>query len=333
MPRVLTLALLVLLLGGCANTFSRCVVVRSPVTEDEDEGARPAPADVVSAKDPAFAAPGPKRGSWRTYDPGFELTEAERIAYRKRCCLVRARKKSNLLAVGFMAGMTAYGFAYFGFGSQDFEWKDDGWFGQNSNSGGADKLGHAVTTHILTCSMAAINRGWGIPRKEAAIRGAAAAWATMFVMEIGDGFSQDFGFSWPDIVANTVGAAFGYFHSTDRRFQEILDFRWEYWPSDYSRETGEGEFTTDYEGSAYVLAANIGAIACRHRHVLDFFDVQLGWQTRGYVDPSVPMQRTAFVGLGINLQTVCNRLGLRHLGKVFQFYQPPGIHLRWNHDL
>ena len=37
------------------------------------------------------------------------------------------------------------------------------------------------------------------------------AWTAQLAMEIGDGFSEDFGFSWPDIVANTAGAIFGTF--------------------------------------------------------------------------------------------------------------------------
>ena len=36
------------------------------------------------------------------------------------------------------------------------------------------------------------------------------AWSIQFIMEIGDGFSDQFGSSWTDLVANTAGAAFGY---------------------------------------------------------------------------------------------------------------------------
>ena len=243
------------------------------------------------------------------------------------------------MGAGVVAASIAYGFAFFDFGSSGFHWKHDGWVGENSNAGGADKFGHAVTAHIETCALAAIYRGWGIPRREAALRGALAAWAAQLAIEIGDGFSEDFGFSWSDIAANTAGALFGYAHAAYPRFAEVFDFRWEYWPSEnfgdeaLEGEDGGGDITTDYEGSTYVLAANLGALYSRRSNALDFVDLQLGWRSRGYVDPSVARQRTVLIGVGLNLKTVCDRLGLRALGKVFQFYQPPGTALRFGIDL
>ena len=135
------------------------------------------------------------------------------------------------------------------------------------------------------------------------------------------------------MIANTFGCVFGYFHETSDGFARLFDYRWEYWPSERVRSGADKELTTDYEGSNYVLATNLGAIYSRRANLLDFFDFQVGYGTRYYNDPSRYSERRPFIGFGVNLSNVCERLGMRALAKVFEYYQPPGIHLRWDKNL
>lgn len=276
--------------------------------------------------------PGPSR-TWTQYGQPTTLSEAEAAAYRRRCCLYQGRRKSNLLTVGVLGGMVAYGFAFFDYGSSKYQIKDDGWFEKDNKDGGSDKWGHALSAHIQTAVFSSINRAWGIPRKEAALRGAITAFSTQFVMELGDGFSEEFGSSWTDIVANTAGCVFGYFHETSPRFNELFDFRWEYWPSDQVTKEGEYELSTDIEGSSYVLALNLGALYSRRSNFLDYFDFQAGYASRHYKDKKAPTERRPFIGVGINLTNVCKRFRLPVLAKLFEYYQPPGISLRLDTNL
>ena len=350
---------LCVLLAGCTQAYSRCVVVQTAAPEaaveeapapptddtapptDDAPDAPTRPADIVSANrwapsTQAAAPPSPTltRGrTWSTHYAGAELTEAERRACCKRNRLVRARKKSNLLYAGVMGGIVAYGFIFFDYGSSAYQVKDDGWFEEDNKDGGSDKTGHALAAHIQTAVWSGVNRSFGIPRKEAALRGAVTAFSTLALMELGDGFSEEFGTSWTDLVANTAGCVFGYFHETSPRFNRLFDYRWEYWPSDTFGDDGSYEPTTDIEGSAFVLAINMGALYSRNSSVFDYLDFQVGYLSRHYKDHSAPTERRPFVGVGINLSNVCKRLHLRALAKLFEYYQPPGISLRWSTDL
>ena len=327
--RVAGLSLLivsVLALVGCRSPRAIDPVVRSL-----------APQDVVAAQDPGLQRPAPVRlttsATWQRYDGSLDGTPVEREALRRCLCLQRARRKANLFTGAVVVGMAGYGAAVFGAGSSSFHTVDDGWFGEFTGSGGADKLGHALSAHIQTAIYSAVFRHWGLPRKEAALRGAVAAFSAQLALEVADGFSADHGFSINDVIANTAGCVFGYFHETSPGFARLFDFRWEYWPSEQVRSGEDSEITTDYEGSNYVLATNLGAIWSRRANALDFVDFQVGYGVRYYNDRSRRSERRPFVGFGINLANVCQRLGLRTLGRFFEYYQPPGIHLRWDTNL
>ena len=346
-------------LAGCTNAFSRSIVVPTEAAPVEADESAITPSDVTSAsawgpstsggatlqqqRVPQANLPSAQTmpnartmpNGWTYYSKPVKatLSDAEIEACRKRWCLAHARRKSNKLTVGVWAAMVAYGFAFFDYGSSNYQVKSDGWFEEDNKDGGADKWGHAVSTHIQTAIFSAINRSWGIPRKEAALRGAITAWSIQFIMEIGDGFSDQFGSSWTDLVANTAGAAFGYFHETDPRFARLFDLRWEYWPSDQVTKEGDYELSTDIEGSSYVIAVNLGAIYSRQSNFFDYFDFQCGYAARHYKDTSSDPERRPFIGLGINLSNVCKRLRLPVLSKFFEYYQPPGISLRWDTDL
>ena len=323
---------LALLLSGCAHGVAERLIVRAPAPSE-----RLAPGQVVPTSSPSLQASGPilRRGlgAWQIYEAHGAPTGVEREACRRRRCLLAARRKANLFTGTVVLGMGAYGAAVFGAGSSGWQTADDGWFGEFTGSGGADKLGHALSAHVQTAVYSAVFRHWGIPRREAALRGAAAAFAAQFALEAADGFSADHGFSRNDVIANAAGCLFGYFHETSPGFARIFDFRWEYWPSSRVRTGEDGEVTTDYEGSAYVLAANVGALVGHRRTPLDFVDLHLGYATRYYSDRSQRSERRPFVGLGLSLPTVCERLGLRRLATFFHYYQPPGIHLRWDTNL
>jgi hypothetical protein len=228
------------------------------------------------------------------------------------------------------APVLGYGVAAWGYGSSDFHFADEGWFGSGTEFGGADKLGHAFSTHAITGGLAALHRRWGFSRKEAALRSAISAFAVLAVMEVGDAHSTEYGFAWQDIVADVAGSAFGYFHESSPWFGRVFDFRMEYLPSDL----GDVDPVTNYEDSAFLLAANVGALVPRrHTPLLDFVDLQVGYRVRDLDGGSGVRSQEVFVGVGLNVANVLRRLGLRAIAGFFEFYQVPFVSLRYGFEV
>lgn len=70
-----------------------------------------------------------------------------------------------------------------------------------------DKIGHLFTTHIEANLLYSGARWTGVPPKAAAWTAAGAALWLQTTVEVMDGFSEKWGFSWSDMAFNTAGAA------------------------------------------------------------------------------------------------------------------------------
>lgn len=70
-----------------------------------------------------------------------------------------------------------------------------------------DKVGHAYTAYQLCRAEHAAWRWAGMTNKNSALLSAGIVWSYQFSVEMLDGFSQEWGFSVPDLAANTAGIA------------------------------------------------------------------------------------------------------------------------------
>lgn len=68
-----------------------------------------------------------------------------------------------------------------------------------------DKLGHSYTAYKLSTLNYAAWRWARMPRKKAVFLSGGIAWTYQFSVEVLDGFSAQWGFSWADLTANTAG--------------------------------------------------------------------------------------------------------------------------------
>ncbi len=241
--------------------------------------------------------------------------------------------KSALLAGGAVAAVTAYGFGFWHYGSDSFHFTQEDWFSQDSYRGGADKAGHVASSSILTAVFASANRCLGFDYREAAKRGALTSWAVLFAMEVGDGFSDEHGFSYEDIICNTAGCIFGYFHETSPWFAHVFDIRWEYWPTAAPWDSATIDPTTSYGDSTYILAVNTGALLHKEKTLLDFVDLQVGYQVRDLDNEVLGPDRQIVYGVGLNLANVLRRFGWCRVAKIFDYYQAPFISLRFTTSL
>lgn len=70
---------------------------------------------------------------------------------------------------------------------------------------GMDKIGHSYTAYQLTATQYGAWKWAGVPEKKAIWLAGSISWGYQFTVEVLDGFSAEYGFSWADITANTLG--------------------------------------------------------------------------------------------------------------------------------
>lgn len=249
-------------------------------------------------------------------------SDDSRAAYRE------AQRKYQRLLLGATLGITAWGVINWDYGDRTPNSTSEGWFEYDTDSGGADKVGHFYSSYVMATALPALYRDWGFSDAEASRRGLYSSLIINGVMEIGDSFSE-YGFSWEDMVANSVGALAGYWLDRHPWWDERLTFRVEYLP-----RFDRSDILTDYENQKYLAALRLDTLFGGRQPVWRYLDVQAGYYTRGYEEPLDVPVRYGYVGLGINLSAVAERFGWRRSASFLRYWQPPEASLqeRWSAD-
>src|SRR5262249_12959611 len=89
--------------------------------------------------------------------------------------------------------------------NQSYHFAHEGWFGQNTYAGGADKASHFVTYSLVAKEFANLYTVMGFPREQSILMGFGVAAAAGLVTEIGDGTTK-YGFAYEDLVMDILGA-------------------------------------------------------------------------------------------------------------------------------
>jgi len=228
----------------------------------------------------------------------------------------------NLAAVGTIM---AVGIAQWDQGSSSFDFNNEGWFDDNTNYGGADKLGHAFSAYALADIYNGIYRKWGFSDQEAIWNGALSSWLQMTFIEFGDGFSNTYGFSWEDEVMNTLGVGMSYLHNKFPSLKEKVDFRIEWLPSPAFRHGDQSEPFTDYSGQKYLLAFKPDGFLNTNNPLLKTIEIHFGYYTRGYDGEKYASSRhrSTYIGLGLNVTYLLEQLTGHRAGGVFNYIQVP----------
>ncbi len=184
--------------------------------------------------------------------------------------------------------------------SGTFRTVNEGWFGQDTYTGGADKLGHFYSAYVGSRLLALGYRRWaGNGRGWSIKAGAFTAVATLTTVEVMDGFSNYYRFSPQDAIMNGAGAALGALMETYPRLDKVLAFRLQYWPSRYSTFNP----VDDYSGQTYVLAVKASGIPkLMNVPVLRYLEFDLGYGTRDFESPDPALRRRyIYIGVSLNL--------------------------------
>ncbi len=222
--------------------------------------------------------------------------------------------------------VTLWGVSQWDYFSRTPHARSEGWFSSDTDSGGADKLGHMYTTYVCSHGLAALYKHWGFAKKDAARYGAFSSFAIMGYMELGDAFSE-YGFSYEDMLANTAGALMGYILYQDDDLADKIDFRLE-----YGFEPTKIDFTTDYENQKFLLALKLNGFDWARETLWCHVEFHLGYYTRGYEDQEIDHERKIYVGIGINLTDLFNRHAWEKTATVLRYIQIPYTSITAEHN-
>ena len=173
-----------------------------------------------------------------------ERTYTETIFFKPETPLTDEELRNRVIYTNVIgAGVIAlWGTAFWDYFTISPVTGDEGWFGEDTKYGGADKLGHMYSTYVWSLGFSSLYEYWGMSESDSQLYGPLSAWVFQGMMEIGDSFSETQGFSYEDVVMNTVGAAFYYVREKYPEVKRKVDFRLEYIP-DFSADV---DFFTQY---------------------------------------------------------------------------------------
>jgi len=203
-----------------------------------------------------------------------------------------------------------------------FKWGGDGWLGDRTYAGGADKFGHAWATMSLARAGTLLLHDYGgYDKQRSAIVSSALAESLFFFVEVKDGFYYEFSFS--DLGADTIGAGLAVLLDNFPRLDEMFDYRVQYFPShEYLDNVSHGNgysrlnIAEDYSGETYLLALHLGGIHSLRDSPYGgwsrFVDVVGGFDSRHYKPPELDLNVTRtqqwFLGVSLNAQGVFDYL-------------------------
>lgn len=232
----------------------------------------------------------------------------------------QTRRTLSITATG-VGVVTAWGMANWDYFRKQPSASSEGWFGQNTPEGGADKLGHVFTTYVTAQGIASLFEYWCFTPQDAALYGSISSFAILGYMELGDAFS-DFGFSYEDLIANAFGGLAGYYRYRYPQLASKVDLRWE-----VGLDPSQLDLATDYDNSKYLVALKLNGFDTLRGSFLRHVELHAGYYARGYSDPDEPDQRTLYLGLGLNLTDLFRRHGYRKTATVLNYFQPPGTYV------
>lgn len=297
-----------------------------------DPGAAPDPAEppsLIGTSHLAALTPRAQEGVGGA-DPRVTVTKPQR--WHEDVTL-----RTRLFLGATVAGVATYGAIKWwdtGF-TGDFRTRSEGWFGAQTEKGGADKLGHAFGAYTGVRAGAQVLELLGNSREDALTLAAATSLAVFTGIEVLDGFSKNYKFSKEDAIANIAGLGFGWMLQKYPRLDALLDFRLYYRPSPEAKAENTWEpFGGDYNGQKYLLVLKASGVPRLDANpVLRYVELVFGYGVRGYDPPGTTQSRHVYAGVALNVSRVLDdtvfkerhdSLARKGTGLFLELFQLPG---------
>ncbi|MBF8151400.1 DUF2279 domain-containing protein [Winogradskyella sp. F6397] len=209
-----------------------------------------------------------------------------------------------------------------------------------------DKMGHVFSSYQLG-RLGANTLNWaGVSKKDQLLYGSTLGLGFLTAVEIMDGFSEEWGFSWSDMAANAAGTALHVGQELLWQEQRIV-LKYSFHRTQFAKQRpnklGNGlaeEFLKDYNGQTYWLSANINSFL-KTESIPNWLNLAFGYGADGMLtgddyDPLFLNQnrtRQYYLSLDIDLTRIkTNSHLLKTLFDVFNVIKLPFPTLELNGD-
>jgi hypothetical protein len=218
-----------------------------------------------------------------------------------------------------------------------------------------DKAGHAWSSYQISNHTSQIWQWAGMEKNKAVIIGGISGMAYLSIIEILDGYSEKWGFSIPDILANTAGA--GIYAAQELGWDEQrISIKLSYSPYRYGSLTtranalfGSGDaekVLKDYNGQTYWASVNIKSFFPTS-HFPAWFNIALGYGARtmlgGYENTwttvsgitinrtDIPRYKRFYLSADIDLTRIKTKnKTLKTVFSLFNVLKVPAPTVEWN---
>ena len=256
--------------------------------------------------------------------------------------LNKPRRNALVISQSSLAALTLVGLNQLWYA--DFERSKFRTTNDNSQWLQMDKLGHVYASYQLG-RLGAESLNWaGVSEKDQLIYGATLGLSFLTAVEVFDGFSQEWGFSWGDMLANAGGTVLYVGQGLLWKEQRIA-LKYSFSNTDFAplnpNKLGNGlteEFLKDYNGQTYWLSFNLNSFL-KTNFIPNWLNLALGFGANGMLTgkddnllfPNQDRYRQFYLSFDIDLTRIkTNSNLLKTLFSVFNTIKVPMPTLEFN---
>lgn len=152
-----------------------------------------------------------------------------------------------------------------------------------------DKLGHVFASYQMGRAGANLLNWSGVRKKDQLLYGATLGFGFLTAVEVFDGFSKEWGFSWGDVMANAAGT--GLYVGQELLWNEQrITLKFSFHQTKYAQQNpdklGNGfleEVLKDYNGQTYWLNVNLHSFF-KDSRIPKWLDLSLGYGAYGMIN-------------------------------------------------
>lgn len=180
-----------------------------------------------------------------------------------------------------------------------------------------DKVGHSVTSYYVGMAGYEALKWSGVSKKRSVLYGGSLGLFFLTSVEVLDGFSSEWGYSWGDVAANTAGTSLFMAQQFAWDEQRIL-LKFSFYQSKYAElrpnllgEDLVQQIIKDYNGQTYWMSANIASFLGEDTKFPKWLNLAVGYGANGMVGsikntthPEIDRYRQYYVSLDIDLTRI-----------------------------